>query len=812
MKAGSKKNKVKNIICVAALFFTLTSVIWTDTGIVVSPDFVKGKDSHVLFDNVIGSAGNTQNFAEDTLLLVGYVQKSPPSTNIDRYWSFFKFDVSEIPDNASMDSAIFRTSMQSFHTTINPYLILTVAVYEVLEDWDEYKISAKVLPKISATMFCAREFTRSDSAASFDITALVRKWRNNPGLNFGIALVPVGYRLAGTGSMTQILAVARFYSSDFLGDTNLTPNIIVNVTPDSAPPQTTIYYGPDRSHYALYTPVILKYRADKTNCVFSDKLDTEDWTIWFPTAERYYDSMTPGWHTFSVKSKDNWGNEDTSPDTVTFKVIDTRIRVIDATETSDIRFTYVNTEYDSSWTYVTQIVYRYMLTGNTANYSGADTSMVNNWSGWSTNNSALIEVTNNGAGLVFKVVSYNPVWGGDPTPAEYKIKGNESGITYVDIGAPPLVRDEDAGSGGAPVPAFPVPGYMRIMSPGNGTVVKDGKVVLKAESDESRIKSVQFQYKKDGEENWNDVAGSGNGSVEWDMSDLGPGTYNIRLSARDGDNKSVEDDNWISVRKPEYLEKYLSPGSPLTLKLKSAYGEARVNFPQDAVPESTEKIIVRRIKEDGIEGYETAEDIVVIKDADRAMEKKGKYLKVHDLNNTVWEFVLLNKKGNKVKSVFNKEVEISIPVPDDSRTDKQRLRMFILNEYTREWEQLPSRVKDGGVSYYSIHFSIYRLAEVKDAQALNDIFCYPNPVRAGQKCFIENLQKGTDNIKIYDITGENVRILSAQNGEIKDSSNGLLRAEWDGKTGAGGNVSAGTYIIAVADQGLLKTFRVCIIR
>ncbi|MGQ9454250.1 MAG: fibronectin type III domain-containing protein, partial [Armatimonadota bacterium] len=100
--------------------------------------------------------------------------------------------------------------------------------------------------------------------------------------------------------------------------------------PDLNPPETVITGGPAQGTTVCSLPVNFGWTgSDDTplEITYSWRIDNGSWSEWSTSLFTSYQSLTDGSHTFEVKARDSWGNEDPTPARRDF-VLDTAAPVI----------------------------------------------------------------------------------------------------------------------------------------------------------------------------------------------------------------------------------------------------------------------------------------------------------------------------------------------------------------------------------------------------------------------------------------------------------------------------------------------------
>jgi hypothetical protein len=104
------------------------------------------------------------------------------------FTSFARFDLSALPDTATVDKAVLRLWAGA---VLKPG---TVNVFRVTDQWAEGTITAASSPPLDSVVETSFPVAASDSLhfINVDVTFLVQEWLRDPLSNYGLALVPSG--------------------------------------------------------------------------------------------------------------------------------------------------------------------------------------------------------------------------------------------------------------------------------------------------------------------------------------------------------------------------------------------------------------------------------------------------------------------------------------------------------------------------------------------------------------------------------------------------------------------------------------------
>jgi len=130
-------------------------------------------------DSYVYSVSPTQTHGSDTILYVG----SPSSGAAER--ALFRFDLSSLPTDAIVDSAVFRAYMTQAPSS--PPLVLNIGVYRITAAWNEPSVHWSNQPP-AASIGKSTGVSMTVQYYDWDIPDLAQVWVSNPGNNFGLEL------------------------------------------------------------------------------------------------------------------------------------------------------------------------------------------------------------------------------------------------------------------------------------------------------------------------------------------------------------------------------------------------------------------------------------------------------------------------------------------------------------------------------------------------------------------------------------------------------------------------------------------------
>ncbi|MBI4850008.1 MAG: hypothetical protein HY808_15775 [Nitrospirae bacterium] len=202
------------------------------------------------------------------------------------------------------------------------------------------------------------------------------------------------------------------------------------------------------------------------------------------------------------------------------------------------------------------------------------------------------------------------------------------------------------------------------------------------------------------------------------------------------------------------------------------------------------------------------------------------------IEDTITEVTVYDCRTDKRIATFTQKARITLRYQDINqdgfvdnvpyKLDELTLKVYWLNETTKQWEQIETSVVDSGnntVSAEVEHFSTFMLSgkPLRPAAVLGKVRVYPNPYRpnsnpmhntgihfGGTAAPYEERLTDDVTIKIFTVTGELVRV-------IKGKTSGEYI--WDARNDDGEEVSTGVYIYQITnEQGGNSFGKIAIVR
>lgn len=161
------------------------------TILTLQPDGASGIDAQIA-DGVYSS----NNFADDGNLIINWIDNN-------RSIGLIQYDLSQIPDGSSVDSAI----LDLYHTN-NISNGTTYDIFRITSAWDENSVTFNTSPSIDPIAVSSLTIFDNDTFVhrTWDITTLVDDWVNGTYMNYGMWIEEIP--ISGDG-------VAYFASSDW---------------------------------------------------------------------------------------------------------------------------------------------------------------------------------------------------------------------------------------------------------------------------------------------------------------------------------------------------------------------------------------------------------------------------------------------------------------------------------------------------------------------------------------------------------------------------------------------------------------------
>jgi hyaluronate lyase len=188
--------------------------------VVLQPTETASKDTFVY-----QGFGGGLNFANDPLLPVGQ------TTNGHTTETLIEFDLSGVSltaaeiVSATLELYQSDTALTGFGANPSPGPgALTVNLYAISGAWNEATVSWNTKPAVGA-LYASQVITSSNQTVSFDVTNLVKDWKNGAISNFGLTL-----QAAGAVGSSPNWVYATFESG---GGTTAVPKLTIVPEPSS---------------------------------------------------------------------------------------------------------------------------------------------------------------------------------------------------------------------------------------------------------------------------------------------------------------------------------------------------------------------------------------------------------------------------------------------------------------------------------------------------------------------------------------------------------------------------------------------------
>jgi len=169
----------------------------------IQPDPTAGKDAR------IDPGAADTNYGTDTELWVG-------GADGDDERSLIEFSMTSVPSDTD---TIISAELQLYCSSVSNDTARDITVHQITSSWDEGTVTWNTKPSHEVAAEDTVSVTSAGSWYSWDITQLVKDWKNGIKANYGVMLINAD---AGTLNIAKI-----FYSSDYTTDTSLRPKLVV---------------------------------------------------------------------------------------------------------------------------------------------------------------------------------------------------------------------------------------------------------------------------------------------------------------------------------------------------------------------------------------------------------------------------------------------------------------------------------------------------------------------------------------------------------------------------------------------------------
>src|SRR5215213_3470168 len=304
-----RRSVVSNRLAASSIAILLALVALTISGVIATT--ASGTETRSLTssaDTQIVENAPTKNYGAATSL--GVNENDQSNIGKDKF-ALVKWDLSGIAPRTQISSASVTLNV----TNVSPQ---TYQAYALKEPWVESAATWNVysggmpwevagakgpLDKEATVAGSITPSVKGKNTLTLPL-AVVQGWVDNPTTNQGIII-------ANPSS-------TRGFNFDSREDTDPTrrPQLTLDLSPDTTPPETTIASGP--SGTISSREVSLTFSSSEAGSTLECSLDSAAYTAC--TSPMNYTGLASGSHTFSVKAIDAAGNTDTSPASTTWTV------------------------------------------------------------------------------------------------------------------------------------------------------------------------------------------------------------------------------------------------------------------------------------------------------------------------------------------------------------------------------------------------------------------------------------------------------------------------------------------------------------
>jgi len=298
-----RRSVVPNRLAALSIAILLALVALTISGVIAT--MASGTETRSLTsaaDTQIVENAPTKNYGAATSL--GVNENDQSNIGKDKF-ALVKWDLSGIAPRTQISSASVTLNV----TNVSPQ---TYQAYALKEPWVESAATWNVysggmpwevagakgpLDKEATVAGSITPSVKGKNTLTLPL-AVVQGWVDNPTTNQGIII-------ANPSS-------TRGFNFDSREDPDPTrhPQLTLDLSPDTTPPETTIDSGP--SGTISVADATFAFSSDETNSTFECSLDGAAYSTC--TSPRSYAKLSNGSHTFDVRATDGAGNTDATPD------------------------------------------------------------------------------------------------------------------------------------------------------------------------------------------------------------------------------------------------------------------------------------------------------------------------------------------------------------------------------------------------------------------------------------------------------------------------------------------------------------------
>ena len=306
-----RRSVVSNKVAALSIAILVAVVALTISGIIAAT--VSATETRYLTSNAdtqIVENAPTKNYGAATSL--GVNENDQSSIGKDKF-ALVKWDLSGIAPRTQISSASVTLNVTNSSTETYQAYVLKKPWVESAATWNVYS-SDKPWEVAGAKGSLDKEATAAGS-----ITPSV-KGKNTLTLPLAVVQGWVDHPATNQGIIIANPSSTRGFNFDSHEDTDPTrhPQLTLDLSPDTTPPETTIDYGPSDGATLSSRDVSFTFSTSEAGSTFECSLDSAAYTAC--TSPKEYTDLSEGSHTFSVKATDASGNTDASPASTTWTV------------------------------------------------------------------------------------------------------------------------------------------------------------------------------------------------------------------------------------------------------------------------------------------------------------------------------------------------------------------------------------------------------------------------------------------------------------------------------------------------------------
>ncbi|KKK74249.1 hypothetical protein LCGC14_2885650, partial [marine sediment metagenome] len=245
---------MKKIFSFVFLSFLMTILFFSLQALAETIEIPTNADTYVDAAQPSGNYGQSEELYASNIAIKEILQRA-----------LFRFDLNDIPENATINDAYLKAWAYSKDYQVNPTLPPAVVQSRAIaEQWDE-NVSWDNSPDYYSTVE-SEASVKEDGWYNWNIKYLVQEWRSGLINNYGIYLqLPISY--------DQVVISSR--------ESSKKPVLVVDYTIDKQPPETIINSGPSGAidnNQAIFTFSGSDNLTPANSLTFSYRFDNGSWS------------------------------------------------------------------------------------------------------------------------------------------------------------------------------------------------------------------------------------------------------------------------------------------------------------------------------------------------------------------------------------------------------------------------------------------------------------------------------------------------------------------------------------------------------